>query len=117
MENVVLCSQDYTVAAAQSLSRSVLTPAEQVELICLGDACFLKGFISENRFDEDVEPEFVENADLALIVFITRFTSFRPKPCRFSRPALAISCCSPCCCQLSEKPLPRARAFLIFKRA
>ena len=102
MENVVLCSQDYTVAAAQSLSRSVLTPAEQVELICLGDACFLKGFISENRFDEDVEPEFVENA-----------TSFRPKPCRFSRPALAISCCSPCCCQLSEKPLPRARAFLL----
>lgn len=72
MENVVLCSQDYTVAAAQSLSRSVLTPAEQVELICLGDACFLKGFISENRFDEDVEPEFVENADLALIVFYNK---------------------------------------------
>lgn len=43
MENVVLCSQDYTVAAAQSLSRSVLTPAEQVELICLGDCLLLKG--------------------------------------------------------------------------
>ena len=102
MENVVLCSQDYTVAAAQSLSRSVLTPAEQVELICLGDACFLKGFISENRFDEDVEPEFVENADLALIVFYNKIHELS-----------AISCCSPCCCQLSEKPLPRARAFLL----
>ena len=79
MKNVVLCSQDYTVAAAQSLSRSVLTPAEQVELICLGDACFLKGFISENRFDEDVEPEFVENADLALIVFYNKIHELSAK--------------------------------------
>ena len=50
MENVVLCSQDYTVAAAQSLSRSVLTPAEQVELICLGDACFLTMTAQRQRY-------------------------------------------------------------------
>ncbi len=79
MENVVLYSQDYTVAAAQSLSRSTLTPAEQIELICLGDLCFLNGFISENRFDENVEPEFVENADLAVIMLYNKLHKLSAK--------------------------------------
>ena len=36
-------------------------------------------FISENRFDEDVEPEFVENADLALIVFYNKIHELSAK--------------------------------------
>ncbi len=57
------------VATAQS---RVLNPAEQIELICLNDEEFLKGYISDNRFDAEVENQFVEFGKIAMILFYRR---------------------------------------------
>ena len=62
MEQHISCSQSNKVAAAQSRQ---LNPAEQIELICLDNEEFLKGYISDNRFDAEVENQFVEFGKMA----------------------------------------------------
>lgn len=69
METVFSCSLSNEVAAAQS---RVLNPAEQIELICLNDEEFLKGYISDNRFDAEVENQFVEFGKIAMILLYRR---------------------------------------------
>lgn len=67
MKHEIICSLSNKVAAAQ-LHR-VLSKEEQVELIDLGDEIFLKGYITDNRFDADVENLFVHLGKLAMIQF------------------------------------------------
>ncbi len=70
MEQYISCRQsNQEVAAAQSRE---LNPAEQIELICLNDEEFLKGYISDNRFDAEVEKSFVEFGKIAMILFYRR---------------------------------------------
>ncbi len=67
MEKTISCrTNNQKVATAQS---RVLNPAEQIELICLNDEEFLKGYISDNRFDAEVENQFVEFGKIAMILF------------------------------------------------
>lgn len=67
MEAHISCSLSNKVAAAQ-LHR-VLSKEEQVELIDLDDEIFLKGYITDNRFDADVENLFVHLGKFAMIQF------------------------------------------------
>lgn len=69
MKQEIICSLSNKVAAAQS---RVLNPAEQIELICLDNEEFLKGYISDNRFDAEVENQFVEFGKIAMILFYRR---------------------------------------------
>lgn len=69
MKQEIICSLSNKVAAAQS---RVLNPAEQIELICLDNEEFLKGYISDNRFDAEVEKSFVEFGKIAMILFYRR---------------------------------------------
>lgn len=70
MEKTISCrTSNQKVATAQS---RVLNPAEQIELICLNDEEFLKGYITENRFDAEVENQFIEFGKIAMILFYRR---------------------------------------------
>lgn len=59
------CSYCNKVATAQS---RVLNPSEQIELICLNNDEFMKGYISDNRFDAEVENQFVEFGKKTMIL-------------------------------------------------
>lgn len=67
MKTHISCSLSNKVAAAQS--HRVLSKEEQLELIDLGDEIFLKGYITDNRFDADVENLFVHLGKFAMIQF------------------------------------------------
>lgn len=68
MKHEIICRQSNKKVAAAQLHR-VLSKEEQLELIDLGDEIFLRGYISDNRFDADVENIFVHLGKFAIIQF------------------------------------------------
>lgn len=79
MENVNFSSVNTITVAAQSVSNRVLTPAEQFALVCLNNNTCLEGFIRGQRFDPDVEPHFLENADLKIVMLYNRLYKLSEK--------------------------------------
>ncbi len=67
------------MVTAQPVSSSVLTPAEQFELICLNNNTRLINFIRGHPFDPDVEPYFLENADLKIVMLYNKLYNLSAK--------------------------------------
>ncbi len=62
--------QNFIPAASKAeMSEPLLTPSEQLDLLCMGDPGYIREFIQTDAFDETVEAEFLKTADDDMLKF------------------------------------------------